>query len=106
MALRLTAASALLLAGAVSADCSNKLAVSYPAPEAAKGWSYQLVANDFKKPRGLAFDNDGGLLVIDAGAGLVHLSLKDDGNTCVSVDKKTTLVDSTEVSSALTVLLR
>lgn len=97
MALRSTVASALLLAGAVSADCSNKLAVSYPAPEAAKGWSYQLVANGFKKPRGIEFDKDGSLLVIDAGAGLVHLSLKDEGNTCLSVGKKTTLIDSKEV---------
>ncbi|KAM3555156.1 hypothetical protein MY1884_005731 [Beauveria asiatica] len=101
MALRSTIASALLLAGAVSGDCSNKLAVSYPAPVAAQGWSYQLVANGFTKPRGIQFDHDGGLLVIDAGAGLVHLSLKDDGNTCVSVDKKTTLLASKEARKRL-----
>ncbi|KAJ4155305.1 hypothetical protein LMH87_000559 [Akanthomyces muscarius] len=101
MALRSALASALLLAGAVSADCSNKLAVSYPAPEAAKGWSYQLVASGFKKPRGIEFDKDGGLLVIDAGAGLVHLSLKDEGNACLSVDKKTTLIDSKELNHGI-----
>ncbi|KAM3444684.1 hypothetical protein NHJ13734_001186 [Beauveria thailandica] len=101
MALRSTIASALLLAGAVSGDCSNKLAVSYPAPVAAQGWSYQLVANGFTKPRGIQFDNDGGLLVVDAGAGLVHLSLRDDGNTCVSVDKKTTLLASKEARKRL-----
>ncbi|KAM3512606.1 hypothetical protein MY11210_003781 [Beauveria gryllotalpidicola] len=47
-------------------------------------------------PRGIEFDKDGGLLVIDAGAGLVHLSLKDDGNMCVSVDSKSTLLASKE----------
>ncbi|EJP67641.1 glucose sorbosone dehydrogenase [Beauveria bassiana ARSEF 2860] len=101
MALRSIIASALLLTGAVSGDCSNKLAVSYPAPVAAQGWSYQLVANGFTKPRGIQFDKDGGLLVIDAGAGLVHLSLKDDGNTCVSVDKKTTLLASRELNHGI-----
>ncbi|KAM3520685.1 hypothetical protein NHJ13051_006721 [Beauveria bassiana] len=101
MALRPIIASALMLAGAVSGDCSNKLAVSYPAPVAAQGWSYQLVANGFTKPRGIQFDKDGGLLVIDAGAGLVHLSLKDDGNTCVSVDKKTTLLASKELNHGI-----
>ncbi|PQK13799.1 hypothetical protein BB8028_0004g07300 [Beauveria bassiana] len=101
MALGSIIASALMLAGAVSGDCSNKLAVSYPAPVAAQGWSYQLVANGFTKPRGIQFDKDGGLLVIDAGAGLVHLSLKDDGNTCVSVDKKTTLLASKELNHGI-----
>lgn len=97
MALKSTLASALLLVGAVSADCSNKMAVDYPAPEAANGWTFQLVASGFKKPRGIQFDKDGGLLVVDSGSGLVHLSLKDEGDTCVSVDKKTTLIDSKEV---------
>lgn len=101
MALGSIIASALMLAGAVSGDCSNKLAVSYPAPVAAQGWSYQLVANGFTKPRGIQFDKDGGLLVIDAGAGFVHLSLKDDGNTCVSVDKKTTLLASKELNHGI-----
>lgn len=97
------AAAALLLtslAGSASADCSNTLKVSYPAPVAAKGWTYQLVAQNFTKPRGIAFDKDGGLLVIDSGAGLVHLSLKDEGDTCVSVDQRKTLLESKDVSLA------
>lgn len=97
MALISTIATVILLANAVSADCSNKLAVTYPAPVAAKGWSYQLVANDFKWPRGILFDNDGGLLVIDSGVGIVHLTLKDEGSTCVSVNQKTTLLSNAEV---------
>lgn len=90
--------AALLLAGSASADCSNKLKVDYPAPTAAKGWTYQLVAQNFTKPRGIAFDKDGGLVVVDSGAGLVHLKLKDDGDTCVSVAERKTLLESKEVS--------
>ena len=91
------AGAALLLAGSVSADCSNNLKVDYPAPVAADGWSYQLVAKDFNKPRGIAFDQDGGLLVVDSGNGLVHLTFSDEGDTCVSVDQRKTLLESEEV---------
>lgn len=84
---------------AVSAadTCSNSLSVSYPAPVTAEGWSYRLVANGFTKPRGIIFDSDGGLIVVDSGVGLVHLTLKDEGGTCVSVAENKTLVESEEV---------
>ncbi|KAK3177697.1 hypothetical protein K4F52_009545 [Lecanicillium sp. MT-2017a] len=102
MPLRSAVAAALVLAGtATAADCSNNLKVDYPAPVAAKGWTYQLVAQNFTKPRGIAFDKDGGLLVIDSGAGLVHLKLKDDGDTCVSVDERKTLLESEDLNHGL-----
>jgi glucose/arabinose dehydrogenase len=103
MALRSAAATALVAtsllaqAGAAQDSCSNTLAVEYPAPVAAEGWSYRLVANNFTKPRGIVFDNDGGMLLIDSGVGLVHLSLKDDGATCLSVADKKTLVENEKV---------
>jgi glucose/arabinose dehydrogenase len=105
MALRSAATTALvassLLATAHGASCSNSLSVDYPAPVAADGWSYRLVANNFTKPRGLVFDNDGGLLLIDSGVGLVHLTLKDDGETCLSVTDKKTLVEHEKLNHGL-----
>lgn len=104
MALRTSVivAAAGLIGRAVAADsCSNTLKVDYPAPVAADGWSYRLVATGFTKPRGILFDNDGGLIVVDSGVGLAHLALKDEGGTCVSVEKKTTLVESEDVSSLI-----
>lgn len=90
---------AAFVGSAAAADsCSNSLKVSYPAPVAADGWSYRLVANGFIKPRGILFDTDGALIVVDSGAGIFHLALTDDGGTCVSVDKQTTLVESEEVT--------
>jgi glucose/arabinose dehydrogenase len=99
MALRsaFAAGAALVLASSASADCSNQLKVDYPAPVAAEGWSYQLVAKEFNKPRGIAFDKDGSLLVVDSGNGLVHLTFNDEGDTCVSVDQRKTLLESEEV---------
>lgn len=81
---------------------SNTLEVSYPKPTAADGWSYRLVAQDLRKPRGIVFDSEGGLLVIDQGAGLAHFSLEDNGGTCVSVSKKTALMDNEDVSENTT----
>ncbi|KAK5987769.1 L-sorbosone dehydrogenase-like protein [Cladobotryum mycophilum] len=86
---------------AASDGCSNTLTTSYPAPVAARGWQYRLVANGFTKPRGIAFDQDGGLLVIDSGVGLVHLSLKDEGSTCLSVAEKKTLVANTQLNHGI-----
>ncbi|CAH0020551.1 unnamed protein product [Clonostachys rhizophaga] len=76
----------------LAADCANTLTVDYPTPAVADGWAFRLVANGFTRPRGLIFDNDGGLLVVDSGVGLIHLTLKDDGGTCLSVSEKTTLI--------------
>lgn len=88
---------AALVGSSAAASCSNSLSVSYPAPVAADGWSYRLVAQNFTKPRGILFDSDGGLIVVDSGVGIKHLALTDDGGTCVSVDKQTTLLESEDV---------
>lgn len=104
MALRSAAATALVATSMLAAaqdSCSNTLAVTYPAPVAADGWSYRLVANEFTKPRGMVFDNDGGMLLIDSGVGLVHLTLKDDGATCLSVTDKKTLVENEKLNHGL-----
>ena len=71
--------------------------MSYPAPVAASGWSYRLVANGFTKPRGIAFDSAGALLVVDSGVGLARLTFHDEGGTCLSVANKTMLLESDEV---------
>ncbi|KAM0250200.1 hypothetical protein ACHAQJ_008743 [Trichoderma viride] len=82
----------LLFGTSAAQSCSNKLNVTYPAPVAASGWQYRLIANGFKRPRGIAFDNDGGLLVVESGVGLTHLTLNDEGGTCLTVASKKTLI--------------
>ncbi|VUC28846.1 unnamed protein product [Clonostachys rosea] len=81
-----------LLSAVLAADCANILTFDYPTPVVADDWSFRLVANGFTRPRGLIFDKDGGLLVVDSGVGLIHLTLKDDGGTCLSVSEKRTLI--------------
>ena len=95
----IVAAATVLTGTAVNAadSCANTLSVSYPAPQVADGWTYRLIANGFTKPRGMVFDSEGGLLVVDAGSGLKHLTLKDDGGDCLTVNKQTTLVPNKDV---------
>jgi archaellum component FlaF (FlaF/FlaG flagellin family) len=44
------------------------------------------------------FDSNGGLLVVQQGAGIVHLEFTDSGSTCLEVAKKNYLINSTAVS--------
>lgn len=86
VAVALTATA--LLTGSVAA---------YPAPEAADGWSYCLVASNLTRPRGILFDTEGGLIVVDRGVGLVHYKLREQGD-CFEVEETKTLVDDEDVS--------
>ncbi|KAK4062752.1 CAZyme family AA12 [Trichoderma aggressivum f. europaeum] len=81
--------------------CSNKLNTTYPAPVAASGWEYRLIANGLTRPRGIAFDADGGLLVVQSGVGLTHLTLDDDGGTCLTVTSNTTLIADPNLNHGL-----
>jgi hypothetical protein len=48
----LTATLSLLLFGIASAQsCSNNLSIKYPAPVAASGWQFRLIANGAAGPR-------------------------------------------------------
>ncbi|KAF7548798.1 hypothetical protein G7Z17_g6839 [Cylindrodendrum hubeiense] len=96
------ATSALLVSAADdSSSCSNDLSVAYDEPVAADGWSYRLVSNDLERPRGIVFDTEGALLVVDSGVGIVHLSLQDDGETCLQVKTKKTLLENTDLNHGI-----
>jgi glucose/arabinose dehydrogenase len=78
--------------------CSNTLQPRYGPPVVAGGWAYRVLANGFTRPRGILFDQNGALLVVDSRVGIIHLSLTDNGGTCLSVARKTTLISSPDVS--------
>jgi glucose/arabinose dehydrogenase len=85
----------------IAATCSTILKASYPAPIVSDGWQAQLIAQNLSSPRSILFDNNGGLLVVQQGAGVVHLEFTDNGSVCLEVAKKTYLINSTAVSTAL-----
>ncbi|POR38119.1 Uncharacterized protein TPAR_01691, partial [Tolypocladium paradoxum] len=91
------------LAGRADAgSCPNTLKVAYAAPVAAKGWQYRLAATGFTKPRSIAFDRDGGLLVVDSGVGVFRVTLEQDkGETCVVTGAPKKIINSTELNHGL-----
>lgn len=89
------ALAALLLGAAEAATCD--LRTSFAAPVLANGWEHKLIAWNLTKPRSIMFDSEGNLLVVQQGAGLIHLAFDDGGSTCLDVAKKTFLINSTDV---------
>ncbi|KAE8453697.1 hypothetical protein EG329_009208 [Mollisiaceae sp. DMI_Dod_QoI] len=90
---------ALFVEAVSAANCNLK--PSYPAPVTSDGWQAQLVATGLTKPRSILFDTSGNLLVVQQGAGIVHLTLEDGGSTCFDVTKKTFLVNATELTHGI-----
>lgn len=87
---------ALLHPIVTAATCNLK--PSYSTPVTSNGWQAQLVATGLSNPRSILFDSKGNLLVVQQGAGVVHLTFDDGGNACLDVSKKTFLINSTVVS--------
>lgn len=87
-----------------SGQCKiNSLETSYATPVAADGWSYRLVATELSRPRGILFDTEGALIVVDTGVGLVHLELEDQGRTCLRVRKKTVLLENEDLNHGIAI---
>lgn len=78
-------------------SCSVTLTASYPTPSVAAGFSARLIANGLTAPRGIIFDSQGHLLVVEQNSGIVALSLADDGGDCLSVSSKVTVINDTSV---------
>ena len=96
----------LIEASYAQSSCSVTLAANYPAPSVAAGYEARLVANGLTAPRGIIFDNQGHLLVVEQSSGIVGLTLADDGGACLSVISKQTIINDTTVSHILEFSLR
>jgi hypothetical protein len=91
--------------GFAQSSCSVTLTASYPAPSVAAGYEARLIANGLTAPRGIIFDNQGHLLVVEQSSGIVGLTLADDGGACLSMISKQTIINDTTVSCILELLL-
>jgi len=81
----------------ITAVTCPALTAEYSNPILSDGWEAKLIVNDLTEPRGILFDNRGGLLVVQQNVGIVHFQFDDGGGTCLEVKKKTFLVNSTSV---------
>lgn len=77
--------------------CPTVLKPSYEAPVVGSGWTAQLIATGLKKPRGIIFDQNGALLVVQQGSGIVRLTLTDNGGTCLAVNQTSNVVENSDV---------
>lgn len=73
-------------------SCSSTLTAAYSGPSVASGYVARLVASGLDSPRGIKFDNDGNLLVVEEGVGITALSFDDDGGSCVTVASRDTII--------------
>jgi len=85
-------------AGSAQTACSSILVPSYSAPVVASGWQAQLVAGGLTKPRSIAFDSTGALLVVESGKGISRHRFTDNGGTCLSANHSHMLVELTTVT--------
>ncbi|KAL8818913.1 MAG: hypothetical protein Q9223_002553 [Gallowayella weberi] len=57
-----------------------------------------LVATGLTKPRSIAFDSAGNLMVVESGVGITNLALQDAGGTCLSVKSRQAVIEDRDVS--------
>lgn len=95
-------AASFLLAATASAQSSCGPPPSGKVkPSIASGYKWQVVATNLARPRGIAFDDQGRLLVIESGSGnLSAHTLSEDGSGCVTVNSSTNVVTGLGVSIA------
>jgi len=93
-------AATLLHAVDISAqECSVKIKSEYPAPVVAEGWNARLIVSGLAKPRGILFDKNKNLLVVEAGSGIKQIKFaSDDTATCLVTGKDKTLITMRTVS--------
>lgn len=77
--------------------CPTVLRPSYDAPVVGSGWTAQLIATGLDKPRSITFDQNGALLVVQQGSGIVRMTLTDNGGTCLAVNETSTVVEDSDV---------
>lgn len=82
-------------ASSCSTTLSPKLSIT---PTVASGYHVALIATGLTKPRSIKFDSKGNLLVVQQGAGIANLALKDDGGICLSVSNMQIVVENSAVS--------
>lgn len=90
----------LFVSGVVAAStCSTSLnPTNSIKPSIASGYEVAVVATGLAKPRSIAFDTLGNLLVVEADEGIVNLVLQDDGGTCLSVKSNRRVISNSDVS--------
>lgn len=86
-------------AAAATSTCSTSLKPSGSVkPSVASGYEVAVIATGLAKPRSIAFDTLGNLLVVQQGDGIINLVFQDDGGTCLSVKSNRKVISNIDAS--------
>ncbi|KAF1972946.1 soluble quino protein glucose dehydrogenase [Bimuria novae-zelandiae CBS 107.79] len=77
---------------ASAAACASTIESQNPAPSVASGWRVDLVANNLTEPRGVIFDSEGGLLVVEQNRGISRITFNEDQGGCVRSEGSAELI--------------
>jgi glucose/arabinose dehydrogenase len=72
--------------------CATTITPKNAAPSVAAGWRADVVANGLKNPRGMVFDREGALLVVEKETGIVRVRFNKEGGGCVRQEGGTEVV--------------
>ena len=70
-------------------------------PSVASGYALQVVATGLSRPRGLSFDSQGHLLVVEAGSGILSSHIVNDSGNCTRLQNSTTVIQGSELNHGL-----
>jgi hypothetical protein len=72
--------------------CASTIAPKNAAPSVASGWRANVVANGFSGPRGIVFDSEGGLLVVEGEKGISRITFNGERGGCVRSEGDSSLI--------------
>lgn len=72
--------------GTSASACASTIAPRNGQPSVAPGYQVNVVASGLTEPRGIIFDSEGNLLVVQQGKGVSRLRLTNDEGPCIRVD--------------------
>ncbi|PVH93956.1 Auxilliary activities family 12 protein [Periconia macrospinosa] len=89
-------------ATASATPCSTTIALQSSAtPSVAAGWQAAVVANSLTSPRGIKFDSQGGLLVVEQEKGIVRLTFSGEGSCARSNGSAQLVIDDPSLNHGL-----
>ncbi|EPE03725.1 glucose sorbosone dehydrogenase [Ophiostoma piceae UAMH 11346] len=89
------------LATLSTSACPSVSTPFYDAPLVGSGWAAQLVVTGLHKPRSILFDHTDGLLVVESGTGIRHITFDDHGGTCLVVKNSTAIISATDLNHGI-----
>lgn len=101
LAIAALSASAQAQTSIAQASCSPTLTAKNGAPSVASGYVVRLVANNLTLPRGIKFDTQGNLLVVEQGVGITALTIVDAGKDCLSVGSRKEVVNEATLNHGI-----